>query len=441
MRGKGLLIATVLFAVLAGLVYWSNRQKAKEDSAPPKSTAPDVISVPQSDIAKIELKKKDGQDVVLERSGGNWSITSPQSWPADQDTVNALVSSVARMTSDSVVEQKTSDPGQYGLAAPTETVVIGLKDGKSKTLLLGDDAPTGGEVYAMAAGDPKVYTVGSFNRSSIDKSADDLRDKRLLTFNQDSLARVELSSKGQDMEFGKNNQGDWQILKPGPYRADGLQVDELVRKLKDAKMDLTASEDDRKKAASAFASAAPLAAAKVTDASGTQELQVRKTSSGDYYAKSSAVEGVWKTTSELAEGLNKSVDGFRNKKLFDFGFDDPNRIDMHDGAKSYSFVRSGEKWFANGKELDPIGIESFIDKLRELSASKFVDSGFAAPALDISVTSKDNKRAEKALFSKQDGDYIAKRENEASLYQVDGKSVQDVESAAAAVKPASAAKK
>ena len=441
MRGRGLLIAALLFVALAGVIYWSNKQKAKEESAPPKDTNPTVVSVPQADIAKIELKKRDGQDVVLEKQGSDWHITAPQSWAADQDAVNGLLSSVSTLNGDSVVEQKTADPAQYGLAPPAETVVMGLKNGKTKTLLVGDEAPTGGEVYAMAAGDPKVYTIASYNRNSVDKSVNDLRDKRLLTFNQDSLARVELSVKGQDIEFGKNNQGDWQILKPGPYRADGLQVDELVRKLKDAKMDLTGSEEDRKKAAAAFASAAPVGTAKVTDAAGTQELQVRKDKAGDYYAKSSAVEGVWKSTSELGEALNKTVDDFRNKKLFDFGFDDPNRIEMHDGAKSYFFTRGGEKWFSNGKELDTVSIQSFVDKLRELTATKFVDSGFTAPALDITVTSKDGKRTEKASFSKQGADYVARREGENSLYQVDGKTVQDLEAAAAAVKPTAAAKK
>ena len=70
-----------------------------------------------------------------------------------------------------------------------------------------------------------------------------------------------------------------------------------------------------------------------------------------------------------------------------------------------------------------------------------MDSGFATPALDITVTSKDGKRTEKALFSKQGADYVARREGETSLYQVDGKTIQDLETAAAAVKPTAAAKK
>jgi hypothetical protein len=441
MRGRGLLIATVVFVALAGVIYWSNREKAKEESAPPKDTETKLISVPQPDIGKVELKKKDGQDIVLERSGDAWQITAPEAYKADQDAVNTLITSLGTVTADSVVTQKASNLGSFGLATPSETVVITGKGGKTHTLLIGDEVPTGGDVYATTEGDRKVYTVASYTRSSVDKSLNDLRDKRLLTFDQDSLARVELDSKGQDVEFGKNNQGDWQILKPGPYRADGLQVEELLRKLKDAKMDFSGSEDDRKKAATAFASAALVATTKVTDKSGTEELQVRKTSSGDYYAKSSVADGVWKATSDLGDGLNKTVDDFRNKKLFDFGFDDPNKVDMHDGSKSYDFVRGGDKWFANGKEVDSIGIQSFIDKLRELSAVKFAESGFGSPSIDLTVVSKDNKRTEKASFAKQGDGYLAKRDNEPTLYQVDAKTVQDLESAAAGVKPAAPPKK
>ena len=32
---------------------------------------------------------------------------------------------------------------------------------------------------------------------------------------------------------------------------------------------------------------------------------------------------LYKSTADLGDGLDKSVDAFRNKKLFDFGFTDP----------------------------------------------------------------------------------------------------------------------
>src|SRR5262249_53709603 len=149
------------------------------------------------------------------------------------------------------------------------------------------------------------------------------------------------------------------------------QVEELTRKLKDAKMDLGTTVDDQTKTASAFAAATPIAAVKVTDASGTQELQIRK-NKDDYYAKSSVVAGVYKVTSDLGQGLDKNVDDFRNKKLFDFGYDEPSKIEMHDGSKSYFLTKGGQDWWgSDGKKMDDFTVQSLVDKVRELSATKF----------------------------------------------------------------------
>jgi hypothetical protein len=246
---------------------------------------------------------------------------------------------------------------------------------------------------------------------------------------------VELTAKKQSIEFGRNKDS-WQILKPRPLRADNFTVEDLVRRLKDAKMDLgTGTEDDQKKLASAFAAGTPVAMAKVTDAAGTQELQVRKQKDA-YYAKSSAVSGIYKVASDLGTGLDKALDEFRNKKLFDFGFDEANKVEMHDGAKAYFLTKGGADWWSNGKKMDSSSVQALIDKLRDLSASKFVDSGFTTPTIDLTVSSNDGKRTEKVLISKSGDNYVAKRENEPSLYQIDAKPVEDLQKSAADVKPA-----
>jgi len=55
------------------------------------------------------------------------------------------------------------------------------------------------------------------------------------------------------------------------------------------------------------------------------------------------------------------------------------------------------------------------------------------------VTSNSGKRIEKVTISKQGDQYFAKRENEAGIYIVDGKAVQDLQTAASGVKEAAPA--
>ena len=161
----------------------------------------------------------------------------------------------------------------------------------------------------------------------------------------------------------------------------------------------------------------------------------------DYYAKSSAVEGVYKVPNTLGQALDKNLDDFRNKKLFDLGSDDPNKIEVRDGSKTYFLTRSGEDWWSgNAKKEDPSTAHDLVDKIRELSASRFVDSGFGVPVIDLTVTSNDGKKVEKVSISKAGDNYIGKRENEpATLYQLDSKTVDDLTKSAADVKSATTA--
>src|SRR5260370_2079496 len=193
---------------------------------------------------------------------------------------------------------------------------------KTRERIVGDKNGDDTANYAELGGDQHVFAIASYTKTSLDKSPNDLRNKNLLTFDSDKLSRVELTANKTVIEFGRNKDA-WQIVKPKPLRADQSSVEELIRTLRDAKMDLSGSEDTKRNAA-AFNSGAPFATVKVTDVSGTQEMQVRK-NKDDYYAKSSIVDGMYKVSSTLGTGLGKKLDDFRNKKLFDFDFPDPSR--------------------------------------------------------------------------------------------------------------------
>jgi hypothetical protein len=439
MKGSGLIVAAVILAGLVGGLYWSNHHKPAETTAASADAPPKILAVKTPDISKFDLKKDGTEQVAAQRNGaGQWQITAPAALPADQSAVSSLLGTFLSLNSERLVEEKAGNLAPYGLDAPEFEVDLIEKNNQTHSLLLGDATPAGKAMYAKLGGDPRIFTIPSYDKTSMDKSANDLRDKRLLTVNPDKISEVDLIAGKQELAFGRNKE-EWQIVKPKPLRADATQVDSLVRALADAKMELSAT-DDPKKTASAFASATPVATAKVTAESGTQELQVRK-NKGDYYAKSSVVAGVYKVPTTLGQALDKNLDDFRNKKLFDLGSDDPNKIEVRDGLKTYFLTRTGEDWWSSdAKKEDPGTAQDLIDKIRELSASKFVDSGFSAPIIDLTVTSGDGKKVEKVSISKVGDNYIAIRENDpATLYQLDSKTVEELTKSAADVKPATAA--
>lgn len=441
MKLRGLLFASAVLAVLLGALYWSNRHKTSEDATVKASpdAAPKILSLDQTAVTRLVIQRKDQPELAVARdTSGIWQITAPKSLAADKDSVSSLLSLVSPLNSDRLIEEKASDLSRYGLSAPVLEVDITLKDNKTQKLLVGDQTPSGNAYYAALAGDPRLFTIASYNKSGLDKTADDLRDKRLVTADFDKVSQIELINqkpdKKQDIVFAREKEA-WQILKPKPYRAETYQVENLIRSLKDAKMENKADEEEDVNAA-VFKSSAPFVTAKISGASGTQELEIRK-AKDDYYAKTSILPGVYKVPAAVGTGLDKPLDDFRNKKLFDFGYQDPNKVEIHDGAKSYFLTRSGSDWWGpDGKKLDDSSVQALLGKLRDLSADKFPDSGFTSTALEITVTSNDNKRAEKVLVARNADNYIAKRENEPALYELAPSAVTDLQKAATELKPA-----
>ena len=78
------------------------------------------------------------------------------------------------------------------------------------------------------------------------------------------------------------------------------------------------------------------------------------------------VEGVYKIQSDLGDGVDKGLNDFRNKKLFDFGWNDPGKVQI--GTAVYQ--KSGDKWTSGSKTMDSATVQALIDKLRDLQADQ-----------------------------------------------------------------------
>jgi hypothetical protein len=428
MRPTGLMAATGVLVVLGGTVWYFNKHPKVD--APTTPPAPKVISMPEDQIEGLRIAKPGSDPIVLKKIADKWVIAEPKQMAADQDAVKTITSSLSSLSSDRLIDDHPASLNDFGLTTPTEEVDITKKGGTLEKLLLGSDTPSGSDTYAKLESKPAVYTVVSSTKSSFDKTLNDLRDKRLMPFNSDKVTAVTVTSKGPSFSFGKNAQGEWQIVKPSPMRSDPTQVDDLLRKLKDAKLDTEATPAD-------FAGATNVGTATVTDNSGPYAITIHQAKDKTYYARSSAVDGIYKLAGDLGDGLkDKDVDSFRNKKLFDFGFNDPSKVDLN----GVVYQKSGDKWNGPSGQVDSGSIQSVIDKLRDLSATKFADRMAGAQALALAVTSGDKNKFEKVVINKAGDAYDAQRDGEPSVYVLDSKAFDDLQKAISGIKPYQAPK-
>ena len=162
-----------------------------------------------------------------------------------------------------------------------------------------------------------------------------------------------------------------------------------------------------------------------------------------YYAKSSEMPGVFKLATSVAEGLGKKLDDLRNKKLFDFGWSDPQKLEVRDGEVRLAIERKGGKWLANKKELPTEKVQSLLDALRNLNAKAFASDdapaqakyGLGKPIAEAKVTFDEGKRVERVLIAAgPESRYYAARENEPTTYEIEKTLYEDLQKAVAALK-------
>src|ERR1035438_2362460 len=119
MQGRGLTLTAVVLAILAGLLWWSNREKAKEAAKPPADVNPKILALTGSDIQKLELKKRGFDATVIQKNGsGKWQMTAPETYGVDQEPANPLSPAATTVNSDRLVDEKPTDLKQFGLDHP-----------------------------------------------------------------------------------------------------------------------------------------------------------------------------------------------------------------------------------------------------------------------------------------------------------------------------------
>ena len=248
-----------------------------------------------------------------------------------------------------------------------------------------------------------------------------------------------LNAAAGSIEFGKTGDDTWQILRPQPLRADNFTVGDLVRSVRNAEMMSVLEEGEESSGKYDFST--PAAAVEIVDEAGTHTLTIAKDSDDNYFAKSSDLEGgVYEVSSTMAEGLDKKLEDFRNKKLFDFGFKEIAKLELRDGDTRVVVEKKEDKWRLTSedeRELDSGKVQAAIDKLRNLTATSFTSDdesdldkyGLSSPAIEAKVATTEGS-GDEVMISSPDEDLVyAARVGQPSTYEVEKSAVEAVQQA------------
>ncbi len=410
-----LLIAVGVLAVLAGLVYWSEENPPASDDAKTP-----IVELEADDVRALTVERPGQETIAVERGEDDaWKFAAPLTIPADDSAVSLLLNNITPMNSDRVVDEEVADWRPYGLEGEAWSLrvdVTAKKDDEEKSyrVIFGNDTPTGAGVFARLDGDPRLFTVFNHIKSGFEKEVFDLRDKKLLKLDSDKISRVTVNVGPRSIEFGKSGDDAWQILKPAPLRADNFAVGDAVRSVQNAEMVSVLEEQDP---SGKYSFNRPAVTVEVVDEGGAHTLTIAKGADEKYFAKSSDLEGVYEVSSTLSEALDKPLDDFRNKKLFDFGFVDPASIQVRDGDTRLTISKNEDKWVLTSdtdRELDSEKVQTLLDDLRGLSAKAFTSDdeagqakyGLGSPVIEAEVVKADDGGTEKVIVTDPQAEHV-----------------------------------
>jgi hypothetical protein len=442
MRKKYLntLIALAVLAAVWGTFTYFDRRASRQASKVETPKEEKIFALDSKHITSITFRPREGEAVTCQHNGGTWAIAEPKKLSADQGTLSTVLNNLTTATVDEVVDPHPSDLKQFGLSPPAYSLEVSTDSNPPKfALLLGDDTPTSGGIYAQVAGNPRVVTLASYLKSNFEKTLFDLRDRRALTLEADQLRKMEVDSKGKKWTLEKNPEGVWDLVLPPPVRADRFAVDGLLSQLRGLTMQSIASED--KKGQAAYGLGSPELRLVLTAPGGAETLVLgKKDKEGErYFAANSALPQVFTLNSTFLTEFQKDPGDLRSKDLFSYSSPDVKHVEI-DSPKGHSVfeLQKDNQWkqTAGGSKTIPAAkMDTLLSRLRDLRASTFpkgsdlASLGLAKPAYRFKVQFGDKNQTETLEISKIGEHVYARLSTDPLACEMSESAFDDVEKA------------
>lgn len=433
------LIALALFLGLWGGFNYYNRRKAKKIEQSALKPAASVLGVSAAHIQSVSLTPRDGKTITCQLQGKNWTIVAPAAVAADSEKIQSFVNTLATAAEDHEVDAHPSSLKDYGLDPPSETIQVqSSANPKSTTLLLGDLTPTNEGVYAQVSGNPRVFTLPGYMKSSLEKTLFDLRDTRAVTLDADRINRIEADSAGKKFTLAKNPEGDWELDLPPAVRADRYTVQSLTDAVRGLTMANIVEEDKKNQAKYGFSK--PTLTLKLTTPDGSQTLVVGKLDGGNYDTMNSSLAPIFTLATSSITSFQKTAADLHDKDLFSWDQFDVSKLELDTPKGHFALAKQGDKWNETAPAAKAIGadnINNLLTALRDLRATTFPaakpnDSsayGLNKPAYTLKVTFGNKNQTQVVEAVSASGHAYARRADDPLPSEITASSLQDIDKA------------
>lgn len=164
-RNTGILL--IVFVVLAGVVFWVNRQGGTQTDADATPTPAPLTSISTDDVASIKVEQGD-QSITIEHQEVGWVILSAPPEHAGETKVTQALDRLTRLKPTRSLSD-VENLADFGLDEPAWTIMLTPRQGDAILFRVGDENPRKTARYLQVAGDPSVHLVSKFAVEDVQK--------------------------------------------------------------------------------------------------------------------------------------------------------------------------------------------------------------------------------------------------------------------------------
>jgi hypothetical protein len=428
MRLRNTLILALLFAGLAGYLYFIEIDKAAQEAK--KKT---LFDIDTEAVTALTLVYPD-RTIAVKKVDDKWRMTQPIEDLADEPTVTNLVRAIADCEVKKTLDDVPADLAPFGLDKPKVEIKVTLKDRELPAIKVGKNTPVGFSTYIQRADEPKVYLTNSSFASGTDKQAKDLRDKQILTVADETIRRIVLQRPDGAVALKKADEA-WQLEQPLSTAADASTVRGLLTTLRSLRATDFVAEQASDLAQ--YGLDQPRLTITLYGEKEDDQKQVQlgnENEKKDVFVKVAARPTIYTASSFVFRDLNKSVNDLRDKTVVAFAPDAVTAVDVtrRDGEQFTLTQKDKDTWTISTAETAPdkTKITQFLTDLKDLKGYEIAADaptdlapfGLTAPDLTITLRGSDAAIAT-VRFGTVTGEadkkeYTAAREGQDTVFRV-----------------------
>jgi hypothetical protein len=439
MKFKGTVIWAGVLVALAAFVYFyeikggHQREQAAQE-------ARKIVVTDADQVTGVALSNSQGS-IHCQLTEDGWQITDPITAAGDETVIGGIIGALLQAETERVISETGGDLAQYGLDPPQVTLELTIQDAPPQILHLGRRNPAGSQVYVRKESESKVFLTQSSLLSQAEKNSFDLRDKRVLVFQEPEVKELKLVRGQKTLEVRKTSQG-WLLEKPLQVNADNTLINSMINKLYGSLIQAFVEENPTD--LSVYGIRDPeLTVVLTLDPDRSQKtLHFGKREDEERYARDDSRDPVFLVPESLFEELNRNLFELRDKRLLAFDRNLVTKLELKYAQNSILCQKdtTGQWQMAvpESAAVDGWEIDNILSALTSLEADSFADEhpldlsayGLSTPFLQARISRGEEELA-RLLIGKSKGQQVyACNAGGAPVALVDGAILQTLTPAA-----------